>query len=58
MVSSQSVVGNRKPKLFSLLNELYGSARTVPRASDNYTGCQRYLILKQDSLLRLGCRAR
>jgi hypothetical protein len=37
MVISQSVVGNRKPKLFSQLNELYGNARTVPRASVNNT---------------------
>jgi len=29
MVSSQFIVGNRNPKLFSQLNELYGSARTV-----------------------------
>jgi hypothetical protein len=43
MVSSQSVVGNRKPKLFSQLNELYGSVRTVRRANDNYTGRPRRL---------------
>jgi hypothetical protein len=33
MVSSQSVVGNRKPKLFSQLNELYGNTRTVRSAA-------------------------
>ena len=45
MVSSQSVIGNCKPKLFSQLNELYGNARTVHRASDN------------DTLRRSGSRA-
>jgi len=37
MVISQLVVGNRKPKLFSQLNELYGNARTVHGADDNDT---------------------
>ena len=34
----QSVADNRNLKLFSQLNELYGSASTVLSASDNHTG--------------------
>jgi hypothetical protein len=54
MVISQSVVGNRKPKLFSQLNELYGNARTVRSASDNHTLGRAGLRTRCDQACRKG----
>jgi hypothetical protein len=48
MVISQSVAGNRNPKLFSQLNELYGNARTVHGANDNHTLRAEFLLAAKD----------